>query len=140
MAAYRYFGQPPALGIEATGKTPEDAFENVACALFGLMTHPSLILPERSLCIEFNEADPARALATWLERLGGQAAFAGLVLSAFELTRDGTHYLGRAWGMPWKAGAERGLDIRHAGLREPSVTQAGKRWQVRCTVLCASAD
>jgi SHS2 domain-containing protein len=134
VAAYRYFDHEADIGIEATGKTPEEAFENAACAMFGVMTHPSLILPERQVQVEFDEPDRELALATWLNRLLAQARLAGLVLGAFELTRDGEHYTGKAWGMPWKKGAERGTEVKGATLTALSVIQDGKRWRARCVV------
>ncbi len=134
MSSYRYFDHDADIGIEATGKTQEDAFENAACAMFGVMTHPSLILPDRQVRVEFDEPDRELALATWLNRLLAQARLAGLVLGAFELTRAGDHYAGTAWGMPWKKGAERGTEVKGATLTELSVVQDGKRWRVRCVI------
>jgi len=134
VAAYRYFDHVADIGIEASGKTPEEAFENAACAMFGVMTHPSLILPLRAVHVEFDEPDRELALATWLNRLLAQARLAGLVLGSFELKHTGDRYAGTAWGMPWKKGAERGTEVKGATLTELSVVQDGKRWRVRCVV------
>lgn len=133
-AAYHYFDHEADIGIEAYGKTPEEAFENAACATFAVMTHPSLILPDRRVHVEFDEPDRELALVEWLNRLIAQARLAGLVLGSFELKRDGGHYVGDAWGMPWKKGAERGTEVKGATLTQLKVTQEGARWRARCVV------
>ncbi len=131
---YRHTRLPDGIGLEAEGKSLEQAFERAACALFALMTHPALILPEREVRVEFEEAEPARALGIWLDRLQGQARFANLVLGSFQLTRKGNHYVGLAWGMPWKKGAERGHALGEVASGSVNVEQRGRRWRVRCVI------
>lgn len=131
---YRYFDHPSGTGIEARGKTREAAFENAACAMFAVMTHPSLILPERRVGVDFVEAEPARALGEWLNRLLGQARLAGLVLGSFQLTREGDHYTGEGWGMTWKKGAERGIQLQEVVPGLCVVEQQGKHWLARGVV------
>ncbi|MDD5367084.1 MAG: archease [Gallionellaceae bacterium] len=133
-APYHYFDHEAGIGIEARGKTVTEAFENAASAMFAVMTHPSLILPERMVRVEFDAADPELALVEWLNRLLGQARLAGLVLGSFDLKREGDHYTGAAWGMHWKKGAERSTELKGASLTGLKVAQEGKRWQVRCVV------
>ena len=131
---YRYFDHDADVGIEAEGKTQEAAFNNAASAMFAIMTHPSLVLPERQVRVEFDEADRELALVEWLNRLLAQARLAGLVLASFDLKRDGDHYAGQAWGMPWKQGGERGTEVKGATLTELNVAEEGKHWRVRCVV------
>lgn len=131
---YHYFDHEADIGIEAVGKTPEEAFENAASAMFAVMTHPSLVLPLQRVHVEFDEADRELALVEWLNRLLGLARLGNLVLGSFELRREGDHYTGEGWGMPWKKGAERGTEVKGATLTELKVAQDGKRWRVRCVV------
>lgn len=133
-APYHYFDHEADIGIEAHGKTLEAAFEHAASAMFAIMAHPSTILPERQVRVEFDEPDRELALVEWLNRLLAQARLAGLVLASFELRRDGDHYSGHGWGMPWKRGAERGTEVKGATLTQLHVTDDGKQWQVRCVV------
>jgi SHS2 domain-containing protein len=133
-APYHYFNHDADIGIEAEGKTLEAAFEHAANAMFAIMTHPSLVLPERKVYVEFDEPDRELALVEWLNRLLAQARLAGLVLGSFELRRDGDHYRGESWGMPWQKGAERGTEVKGATLTELKVAQDGKHWRVRCVV------
>lgn len=131
---YHYFNHDADVGIEAVGKTQEQAFEYAASAMFAIMTHPSLVLPLQKVHVEFDEPDQELALVEWLNRLLGLARLANLVLGSFELKRDGQHYVGEAWGMPWKKGSERGTEVKGATLTALKVAQDGKRWRVRCIV------
>jgi SHS2 domain-containing protein len=131
---YSYFDHEADIGIEARGKTLEAAFEHAACAMFAIMTHPSLILPERRVNVDFVEPDRELALVEWLNRLLAQARLGGLVLGSFQLKRDGDHYTGEGWGMPWKKGAERGTEVKGATLTQLKVEQDGKLWRARCVV------
>jgi SHS2 domain-containing protein len=131
---YHYFDHEADIGIEALGATIEETFENAASAMFAVMTPPALVLPERRVSVEFDEPDLELAMVEWLNRLLAQARLAGLVLGSFELKREGSHYLGAAWGMPWKKGAERGTEVKGATLTGLSVATHGKGWRARCVV------
>lgn len=132
---YHYFDHGTDIGIEATGKTLEAAFEYAACAMFAIMAHPATVLPERRVWVEFDEPDRELALVEWLNRLLAQARLAGLVLASFELRHEGNHYAGKAWGMPWKNETGRATKVKEAALTQLRVEQRGPhRWVARCVV------
>jgi SHS2 domain-containing protein len=133
-AHYDYFDHEADIGIEAQGKTVEDAFESAALAMFAIMAHPATVIPEREVQVEFEEADRELALVTWLNQLLGQARLRGLVFCAFKLQRQGDTWKGAAWGMPWKPGADRGTEVKGATLTMLKVEQSPKGWRVRCVV------
>ncbi len=132
--SYRYFDHEADIGIEADGKTLEQAFENAACAMFAIMAHPATILPEREARVEFEEADPEYALVTWLNQLLAQARLRGLVFASFELTRVDGKWRGKAWGMPWKWVGERGTEVKGATLTMLRVETTPRGWRARCVV------
>jgi len=131
---YDYFDHEADIGIEASGKTLEEAFENAALAMFAIMAHPATVIPEQEARLEFEEADLELALVTWLNQLLAQARLRGLVFCAFELQRDGSKWGGAAWGMPWKPGADRGTEVKGATLTMLKVAQAKGGWTARCVV------
>jgi SHS2 domain-containing protein len=131
---YHYFDHEADIGIEAYGKTLEQAFENAALAMFAIMAHPATVIPEHRVEVEFAEPDMELALVEWLNRLLAQARMRGLVLNAFKLERWGPVYRGEAWGMPWKPGLERGTEVKGATLTMLKVEQVKKGWQVQCVV------
>ncbi|TCS72988.1 SHS2 domain-containing protein [Sulfuritortus calidifontis] len=131
---YRYFDHEADIGIEARGKTVDEAFANAALGMFAIMAEPATVLPEQEVAVEFEEADLELALVTWLNQLLAQARLRGLVFCAFELEHADTHWLGRAWGMPWRPGAERGTEVKGATLTMLKVEQGTKGWLARCIV------
>jgi SHS2 domain-containing protein len=131
---YDYFDHEADIGIEAQGRTLEEAFENAALAMFAVMAHPATVIPERQVRVEFQEADVELALVTWLNQLLGQARLFGLVFCAFELQRQGDTWTGSAWGMPWQPGADRGTEVKGATLTMLKVEETTKGWRAKCVV------
>lgn len=131
---YRYFDHEADIGIEAQGKTVDEAFANAALGMFAIMAEPATVIPEQEVAVEFDEADLELALVTWLNQLLGQARLRGLVFCAFELEHEAAHWRGRAWGMPWRPGAERGTEVKGATLTMLKVEQGAQGWQIRCIV------
>lgn len=133
-STYRYFDHEADIGIEAEGGTLEAAFTAAALAMFAVMAEPATVIPERRVQIVFDEADPEYALVTWLNQLLAQARLHGLVFCRFELKRQGEHWQGEAWGMPWRPGADRGTEVKGATLTQLKVDETANGWRVRCVV------
>ena len=131
---YRYFDHEADIGIEAEGKTMEEAFEAAALAMFAIMAEPATVIPERRIQVAFDEADPEYALVIWLNQLLAQARLHGLVFCAYQLKRVGDHWQGEAWGMPWQPGADRGTEVKGATLTQLRVEQTARGWRARCVV------
>lgn len=119
--------------IDAQGKSFEQVCEQAALALFGLEAHLATVLPERGLDIEFSAVDPVVDARVWLERLLAHARLADLVLCAARLTREGDHWRGEAWGMPWRAG--RGARVLGLDPRDFTLHRDGRRWRLHCVAL-----
>jgi SHS2 domain-containing protein len=131
---FNYFEHDADIGIEAQGKTLEEAFESAALAMFAIMAHPATVMPERQVRLEFEEADVELALATWLNQLLAQTRLKGLVFCAFALKREGNRWNGEAWGMPWKPGGDQSMEVKEATLTLLKVEQTARDWRVRCVV------
>jgi len=71
---YAYFEHDADMGIVGRGTIIEEAFEHAARAAFAVMTNLGQVALRESVTIEFEEAEPELALATWLNLLPGQAA------------------------------------------------------------------
>ncbi len=129
-----YFEHDADMGIVGRGKRIEEAFENAATAVFAMMTGPAKVDLRVSVAIEFEEADAELALVTWLNLLLGQARSRTLVFGRFQLRRDGAHWSGTAEGESWRAGLERGVEVKGATLTCLAVTQQDGIWEARCVV------
>ncbi len=132
--SFAYFEHGADVGIVGRGAQIEQAFEQAAMAVFALMTTLDALLPRQSVAIEFEEADAELALVTWLNRLLGEARSRALVFCRFRLRRNGAHWSGTAAGEPWRAGLERGVEVKGATLTALAVTQQDGIWEARCVV------
>jgi SHS2 domain-containing protein len=129
-----YFEHGADMGIVGRGERIEEAFEHAAVAMFSLMTSPGQVAPHESVVIEFEEADAEFALVTWLNLLLGEARSRALIFGRFQLRRDGARWSGTAAGEPWRAGLERGVEVKGATLTGLAVTQRDGLWEARCVV------
>jgi SHS2 domain-containing protein len=129
-----YFEHDADMGIVGRGARIEEAFENAATAVFAMMTGPAEVKLRTSVAIAFEEADAELALVTWLNRLLGEARSRSLVFGRFNLHRDGARWSGTAEGEPWRAGLERGVEVKGATLTGLAVTQQDGIWEARCVV------
>jgi SHS2 domain-containing protein len=131
---FAYFEHDADMGIVGRGTLIEEAFENAAAAVFAMMADPAEIRPRTSVAIAFEEADIELALVIWLNLLLGEARSGALVFGRFHLRRDGICWRGSAEGEPWRAGLERGVEVKGATLTGLAVTQRDGIWEARCVV------
>jgi SHS2 domain-containing protein len=129
-----YFEHDADIGVVGRGATLEEAFESAAAATFGVMADLSAVLPERSVNLEFEEADIEIALVRWLNLLLGLSHEHGLVFSRFWIERDGVRWRGGASGEPWRRDLERGVEVKGATLTMLQVKQERDGWRARCVV------
>ncbi len=134
LSADRYFEHDADIGIIGRGGTLERCLESAAEATFAIMADPAAIEPRQQVKVEFEESDPDFALVAWLNGLLGAARERGLALGRFRLQRRGDHWSGLAWGMPWKAGQDRGTEVKGATLTMLSVREREGVWEARCIV------
>lgn len=128
--AYAWFDHEADIGIVGTGATVEEAFVAAAQATFALMVDPAHVASVLERSFSFDEADVELALVTWLNLLIAE----GLALCRFALRRDGSRWLGQAWGEPWRDDLERGTEVKGATLSELSVRHVPEGWEARCIV------
>jgi SHS2 domain-containing protein len=128
------FSHDDDLGIVGRGASIEAAFVAAAEATFGLMTDIPAVVRLRSLSISFDEPELERALPTWLNTLLAEARATGLALGRFHLRREGTRWIGAAWGEPWRPEIVRGMDVRSAASVMISVKQTAGGWEARCLI------
>jgi len=131
---FAYFEHDADMGIVGRGKSIEEAFEHAAAAVFALMADPGQIRPQTSVSIEFEEADAEFALVTWLNLLLGLARSRALIFGRFQLRHEGAIWSGTAEGEPWRAGLERGVEVKGATLTSLAVRQQDGIWEARCVV------
>lgn len=131
---YAYFEHDADMGIVGRGATLEEAFESAAAAMFAIMTDLGAIRKQRSVKLEFEEADTELALVRWLNLLLATAREHRMVFAEFRLERDGVVWRGAATGETWRRELERGVEVKGATLTMLSVGQSQAGWEARCVV------
>ena len=129
-----YFEHDADIGVVGRGVTLEEAFESAASATFAVMADLSAVRPERSVTLDFEEADIEIALVRWLNLLLGLSHEQGLVFSRFWVERDGVHWRGGASGEPWRRDLERGTEVKGATITMLEVKESAAGWVARCVV------
>ena len=129
-----YFDHDADVGIVGRGATLEEAFEAAARAMFAIMTGIEAVRDERSVSVDFEEADTELALVRWLNLLLALSHEEGLVFGRFWIERDGVRWRGGASGEPWRRELERGVEVKGATLTMLKVRQTEAGWEARCVV------
>ena len=133
-AADTYFRHDADIGVVGRGATLEESFEAAARAVFEIMTPLEAVRPERTVPVEFEEADVELALVRWINLLLTLARVHGVVFCRFWLEKDGVHWRGGASGEPWRAGLERGVEVKGATLTMLRVQPVPDGWEAACVV------
>jgi SHS2 domain-containing protein len=132
--SYDYFEHDADIGVIGRGGTLEQAFESAAGATFAIMADPVSLGEALEVEVAFVEDDVEFALVQWLNALIGAAREQGAVFRRFALSRQGSRWLGRAWGERWRDDLERGVEVKGATLTMLSVKATEAGWEARCVV------
>ena len=92
---YTYFEHDADVGLAGRGATLEEAFEAAAAGMFAIVTDLAGVRRERTIKLEFEEADVQLALVRWLNLLLATARDQSMVFAEFHLERDGVVWRGR---------------------------------------------
>lgn len=130
----QYFDHDADIGIIGRGNTLMDCFADGARVMFSMMTDLSVVKPNTTCQITFEESDIELAFVTWLNRLLAESNANNLVFSLFTITQTGNHWRGEAHGETWRDDMERGTDVKGATLTMLSVKKIDDEWEARCVV------
>ena len=133
-AHYAYFEHEADIGLCGHGATLEEAFEAAAAGMFAIMTDLACVRRERTVKLEFEEADVEMALVRWLNLLLATARDQRMVFAEFRLDRDGVVWRGAATGETWRSDHERGVEVKGATLTMLRVEKRGGDWDACCVV------
>ena len=98
---YEFLDHTADVLIEARGRTPEEALEQAALAVYEVMTDTSKVRPVVPVDVEVEGYDLYNTVYRWIEQLLVHTDAEGLVFSVFRVCRlsdDGTKLVARVWG------------------------------------------
>jgi SHS2 domain-containing protein len=133
---WEHFPHDADVGMHGVGGTPAEAFEQAALALTAVVSDPAEIRELESITFECSAPDLELLLIDWLNAVIYEMAVQGLLFARYQVTVEGDHLHGKAWG-------EKVDPRRHRPAVEPkgatytalSVNQdADGLWHARCVV------
>jgi len=85
MLKYEQFEHQADVGIRGYGKTIEEAFENGARAMFGVMVNLVKVEPKQEIEIKCEAANLEELLVEWLNKLLAEAGIENFIFSDFKI-------------------------------------------------------
>lgn len=131
---FSYFDHDADIGVLGRGTTIEEAFEAAAQATFAIMADLEQVNPDATVALDFEEADVEIALVRWINLLITLAREHRMTFSRFRIEKDGVCWRGSASGEQWKAGLDRGVEVKGATLTMLRVKEDAAGWEARCVV------
>jgi len=131
---FSYFDHDADVGVIGRGATIEEAFEAAARATFALMVDLGQVHAAADVPLEFEEADVELALVRWINLLLTAAREHRMIFCRFRIEKDGVRWRGGASGEPWRAGLERGVEVKGATLTMLQVREERDGWRASCVV------
>jgi SHS2 domain-containing protein len=96
---WEHFPHGADVGIRGFGSTLEQAFEQAAFALTGIVTDAD-IENRTSIEVECNAPDVEVLLVEWLNAIIYEMAVRNMIFGAFKVTLNDLHLRGTMWGEP----------------------------------------
>lgn len=97
-ARWEHFAHGADIGVRGIGWTREQAFEQAATALTGVITDPGQVAAQRMIPIHCEARDREALLVDWLNALVYEMAVERMMFRRFEVHIDGNRLEGKAWG------------------------------------------
>jgi SHS2 domain-containing protein len=135
-AHWEHYAHGADVGVRGIGPTIEEAFEQAAVALTGVITDPSRVEPCEEVTIRCQAPDREILLVDWLNALVYEMAVRRLILGRFHVSIEGDQLDGRAWGEQADvARHEPAVEVKGATYTELFVGQtSGGAWVAQCVV------
>lgn len=137
-ATWTVFDHDADIGVEGSGSTLSEAFEQAALAMTAVVTDAP-VEPNSIISIECRAPDRELLLVDWLNALVFEMATQRMLYSHFEVTlnqNDGWHLQARAWGEAVdRLRHAPAVEVKGATFTELSVSQdPGGTWHARCVL------
>ena len=135
-SGWEHFSHDADIGVRGFGPTVEAAFEQAARGMTAVITDTDKVLPERRVRIACDGLDPEQLLFDWLNAIVFEMATRRMLFGRFEVSFDGTHLRGAAWGEPVDAERhEPAAEVKGATYTDLKVVRdSAGHWIAQCVV------
>ncbi len=132
---YETFEHQADIGIRGFGMTLEEAFGNVARALYSVMVRIDTVRPLEERTITVSAPDCELLLVEWLNALLALSDIDRMVFSKFDVTIDRTVLKGSAWGEKLDPRRhEPNVEVKGATYHLLQIRKEGGRYIAQCVV------
>lgn len=135
-AHWEHFAHAADIGVRGVGATLEEAFEQVALALTGVVADPLLVRQETVVEISCEAPDDELLLVDWLNALVYEMATRHMLFSVFTVILEDSRLTGTAWGEPVDIGRHApAVEVKGATYTALRVAQdPDGAWVAECVV------
>lgn len=135
-SGWRHFEHRADIGVEGTGASLAEAFEQAATALTAVVADPVSVRAERRYMVTCDEPDPEFLFVDWLNALIYRMATERMLFSRFAVRISGARLRAEIWGEPVDPVRHRpAVEIKGATYTGLSVARrADGSWCARCVV------
>jgi tRNA nucleotidyltransferase (CCA-adding enzyme) len=135
-SGWEHFPHQADVGVRGFGTSPEQAFEQAACAMTSVITEIERVRPVTAVGIRCSAPDKELLLYDWLNTLIYEMATRHMLFSRFDVSIHGRELHATAHGEPVDVEQhEPRVEIKGATFTALRVTRdAGGRWRAQCVL------
>ena len=124
------------IGVQGVGASKDEAFEQAAIAMTGVVTYPEKVEPKEAIDISCEAANDDALFADWLNAIAREMDSRKMLFSRFDVRLDGCRLRAKAWGEKVDvARHEPALEIKGTTHTELKVKQdENGMWDAQCVV------
>lgn len=132
---WEHFHHQADIGVRGVGASLEEAFEQGALALMGVICSLEAVAAKERVEINCRGDDVELLFVDWLNALIYEMATRQMLFSRFEVKIDGDKLSAKAWGE--KADAEKhetAVEVKGATYTQLEVVETNGKWTAQCVV------
>ncbi len=132
---WEHFHHQADIGVRGVGASLEEAFEQGALALMGVICSLEAVAAKEQIEINCRGDDVELLFVDWLNALIYEMATRQMLFSRFEVKIDGDKLSAKAWGE--KADAEKhetAVEVKGATYTQLEVVERNGKWTAQCVV------
>jgi SHS2 domain-containing protein len=134
-STWSHFPHGADIGVRGTGHTKEEAFEQAALALIGVMVDPLAVRPERVVEICCEALDDEVLLVDWLNALVYEMGTKKMIFGRFDIQIKSGKLVATAWGEPIDVVRHQpAVEVKGATYTALRVAQEKGTWVAECVV------
>ncbi len=134
-ARWEHFAHGADVGVRGIGATREQAFEQAALALVGVITDPGRVAASERVELRCEAPDDELLLAEWLNLLIYEMATRRMLFGRFSVRFASGELTGEAWGEPLDVARHRpAVEVKGATYTGLKVTNTGQGWIAQTVV------